>query len=64
MNPIIAEVYSTVIPAAPFVLAAYVGIWVVLLIYVAYLGLSLKKTRDEIAVLTEALERREQAAKQ
>ncbi len=26
MDPILSEVYSTVLPAAPYVLAAYVGI--------------------------------------
>ena len=33
MDPILAEVYSTVLPAAPFVIAAYVGIWLALAVY-------------------------------
>ena len=34
MDPILSEVYSTVLPAAPYVLAAYIGIWLVLFIFV------------------------------
>ena len=34
MNPILADMYSTVIPSAPFLIAAYALVWVVLLIYV------------------------------
>ena len=29
MDAILAEVYSTVLPAAPYVIGAYVGIWIV-----------------------------------
>ena len=34
MDSILSEVYSTVLPAAPYVLAAYIGIWLVLFIFV------------------------------
>ena len=30
MNPILADIYSTVIPSAPFVIAAYAIVWVAL----------------------------------
>ncbi|OUP06817.1 CcmD family protein [Collinsella sp. An2] len=59
MDPILAEVYSTVLPAAPYVIGAYVGIWVVLFVYVMVLSRRAKRTRDDIDALREALHSRE-----
>ena len=59
MDPILSEVYSTVLPAAPFVIAAYVGIWLALMVYVLVLSRRAKHTSDDIEALREALERRE-----
>ena len=59
MDPILAEVYSTILPSAPFVIAAYVGIWSVLLVFVAMMLLKTKKTQKDIDALSEALEYRE-----
>ena len=55
MNPILADMYSTVIPSAPFLIAAYVLVWVALLIYVIMVVRGLKKTEAQVAVLEEAL---------
>ena len=55
MNPILADIYSTVIPSAPFVIAAYVLVWAVLLIYVIKVVKGLKKTEEQMAVLEEAV---------
>ncbi|MBQ6390930.1 MAG: hypothetical protein IJH88_04830 [Eggerthellaceae bacterium] len=55
MNPILADIYSTVIPSALFVIAAYVLVWAVLLIYVIKVVRGLKKTEEQIAVLEEAV---------
>lgn len=55
MNPILADMYSTVIPSAPFIIAAYALVWVALLIYVAITISGLKKTEAQMAVLEEAL---------
>ena len=59
MDPILAEAYSTVLPAAPFVLAAYVGIWVVLFVFIRNLWNKQKRTREDIDALREALDRRD-----
>lgn len=59
MDPILQEVYSIVIPSAPFVIAAYVGIWVVLLVFVVMMLLRTKKTQKDIDALNEAIEYRE-----
>jgi len=55
MNPILADIYSTVVPSAPFVIAAYVLVWAILLIYVIKVVRGLKKTEEQMAVLEEAV---------
>ncbi|MBM6683784.1 CcmD family protein [Collinsella intestinalis] len=59
MDPILAEVYSTVLPAAPFVVAAYVGIWVVLVVYVFVLSRRAKRTERDLDALKRALDARD-----
>lgn len=58
MDPILSEVYSTVLPAAPYVLLAYLGIWLVLSIFVLSLWRKSKRTSEDIDALKQALEDR------
>lgn len=58
MDPILSEVYSTVLPAAPYVLATYIGIWLVLFIFVLVLWRKSKHTSEDIEALKQALEDR------
>lgn len=62
MNPILSEVYSTVLPAAPYVLAAYVGILLTLFAFVFSLWRKSKRTEADIDALKRALEDRERRA--
>lgn len=55
MNPVLAEIYSTVIPSMPFIVAAYALLWAVLLVYVFVSMRGMKKTEQQIAVLEEAV---------
>ena len=55
MNPILTDIYSTVIPSAPFIIAAYALVWFALLMYVAVVIRGLKKTEAQMALLEEAL---------
>lgn len=55
MNPILSDIYSTVIPSAPFIIAAYALVWVALLVYVLIVIRGLKKTEAQMAVLEEAV---------
>lgn len=64
MDPILAEVYSTVLPAAPYVIGAYVGIWVALVAYVLILMRRAKRTRDDLDALKDALAAREERLEQ
>ena len=62
MDPILAEVYSTVLPAAPFVIAAYVGIWLVLFVFVLMLWRKSQRTRSDIDALKHAPDARKDAS--
>lgn len=62
MDPILSEVYSTVLPAAPYVLAAYVGILLTLFAFVFSLWRKSKRTEADIDALKRALEDREHRA--
>lgn len=59
MDPILSEVYSTVLPAAPYVIAAYVGILLALFAFVLLLWRKSKQTEADIDALKRALEDRE-----
>ena len=63
MDPILSEVYSTVLPAAPFVLAAYVGILLALFVFVLSLWRNSKRTEADIEALRRALEERERESR-
>ena len=55
MNPILSDIYSTVIPSAPFIIAAYAIVWAALLIYVIITVRGLKKTEAQMALLEQAI---------
>jgi len=58
MDSILAEIYSTVLTAAPYVIAAYALMWFVLLAYLLIVTLGLKKTERQMTALEEALAER------
>lgn len=43
MNPILADIYSTILPSAPYIIAAYALLWVALLVYVLMVFRGTKK---------------------
>ncbi|MBQ9042488.1 MAG: CcmD family protein [Eggerthellaceae bacterium] len=55
MNPILADMYSTVAPSMPYIIAAYAIVWLALLIYVFVVVRGLKKTEEQMAVLEQAV---------
>lgn len=60
MNAILVDMYSTVIPAAPFVIAAYCLAWVALFVFIAIVARALRKSEAQIAVLEEELDIRDE----
>lgn len=63
MDPILSEVYSTVLPAAPYVIAVYVGILLALFAFVLLLWRKSKRTEADIDALKRALEDREKGSR-
>lgn len=63
MDPILSEVYSTVLPAVPYVIAAYVGILLALFAFVLLLWRKSKRTEADIDALKRALEDREKGSR-
>lgn len=61
MNPVLADMYSTVIPSAPFIIAAYAIVWLALLVYVIAVVRGLKKAEAQMALLEEELSKRRDA---
>lgn len=59
MDPVLADVYSTALSSAPFVIAAYALIWVILLAFAILMFVKTRKTQKDIDALKEAIERRE-----
>ena len=60
MDPILAEIYGTIIPSAPYLIAAYALLWVALLIYVIIIAASTRKAEKQLNLLEEELRSREE----
>lgn len=55
MNPLLEEIYSTILPSAPYLIAAYALIWVLLLAYVGIIMRGQKKAEQRMMLLEEAV---------
>lgn len=55
MNPILADIYSTILPSAPYIIAAYALLWVALLVYVLMVLRGTKKATAQLTLLEEAV---------
>ena len=63
MNSVLAEIYQTIIPSAPYVIAAYALVLLIFFVYAFIIIRGLKKTESQLAVLEETLaEQRKQAS--
>ncbi len=56
MNPVLVEIYSTILPSAPFLIGAYALMWCAVLVYVFIIMRGQKKAEAHMAVLEEELE--------
>ena len=55
MNPILADIYSTILPSAPYIIAAHALLWVALLAYVLIIFRGTKKAEAQLMLLEEAV---------
>jgi CcmD family protein len=58
MDPVLKEIYSLVLPAAPYVLAAYGILWIGLFGYITVVLRRLGKIEAELRVVEDAVARR------
>lgn len=59
MDPLLLEAYSTVIPAVPFVIGAYILIWIVLAIFLGISFFKIKRIQKELDALKSSIEKME-----
>jgi CcmD family protein len=64
MDPVLQEIYSTVLDAAPYVIAAYVLLWVGLFGYVAFVLIRIGRVEKEVAVLEDSVEQRTRSSEE
>lgn len=55
MDPVLAEIYSTIIPSAPYIIAAYALLWIALLAYVLVIMRGVKRANARMALIEEEL---------
>ena len=55
MNPVLVEIYSTIVPSMPFIIGAYVLMWLAILVYMLVITLSSNKAEKQMTVLEEAV---------
>ncbi|NTW28759.1 MAG: hypothetical protein HGA39_05280 [Coriobacteriia bacterium] len=58
MDPVLAEIYKTVLGAAPYVLSAYALLWVGMFVYIGFILVRLGGLEKRLNVAEEAIERR------
>jgi CcmD family protein len=58
MDPVLQEIYKTVLDAAPYVLAAYLLLWIGLMGYIAFGIRRVSNLEKELAVVEDAIARR------
>lgn len=56
MNPILEEIYSTILPSAPYVICAYALLWVVLLAYVLVIMRGTRGAERQMRLVEERLD--------
>lgn len=57
MDPILEQIYATILPSAPFVIAAYALMLAALIVYVIYATVRMKNVESQVAALRETVEK-------
>ncbi len=56
MNPLLQEIYSTILPSAPYIIAAYALVWLVLGVWMFTQFRKQSALQKQIMLLEEAVE--------
>ncbi len=57
MNELLSSVYSAVLPSAPYVIAAYVLVWLALAAFVVRISRGVRKNERDLARLEAKMEK-------
>ncbi len=55
MNPILADIYGTIVPSAPYIIAAYALLWVALLVYILVIVRGTKRAARQMDLIEDEL---------
>lgn len=55
MNAVLEQIYATILPSAPFVIAAYALMWAILCAFVVGALVKLKRVESSLKLLEESL---------
>ncbi len=55
MNSVLQEIYATILPSMPFIIAAYVLIWIALLVYVVFAMRRFKNVESQLALVERTI---------
>ena len=53
MDPILADIYSTIVPSAPYLIGAYALLWGALLAFILVIVRHVRKSEKQLALLEE-----------
>ena len=56
MNSVLQEIYATILPSAPFIIAAYALVWLALLAYVFFAMRRFKAVETQLALVERSVE--------
>ena len=60
MNPLLEEIYSTILPSAPYIVLAYALVWVALFVWVLIVFNKQKKLEAQLLIFEEEFAQRSQ----
>ena len=60
MNPLLEEIYSTILPSAPYIVLAYALVWVALFVWVLIVFNKQKKLEAQLQIFEEEFTQRSQ----
>lgn len=60
MNPLLEEIYSTILPSAPYIVLAYALVWVALFVWVLIVFNKQKKLEAQLQIFEEEFAQRSQ----
>ena len=60
MNPLLEEIYSTILPSAPYIVLAYALVWVALFVWVLIVFNKQKKLEAQLQIIEEEFAQRSQ----